>query len=130
MEFHYSILITVLYVLNTPRKYKHMLFSGWFCFLKKLGWNYNTPFVQTFSIKVNYKQMSLLFLINCTPKKNSTQLINWDVCTSFECWFQQTNNIKALYDIKKLPLIWLDGVMILRLCKKICLLFKETYISF
>lgn len=75
--------------------------------------------------------MSFLFLINCTLKNNSTQeLINWDVCTSFECWFQQTNNKKALYDIKKLLLIWVDGVMILVLCKKISLLFKETYRSF
>lgn len=87
----------------------------------------NTQFAQTLSIKAIYKLMSFLFLINCTLKKNSTQeLINWDVCTSFECWFQQTNNKKVLYDIKKLPLIWLNGVMILRLCKKISLLFKET----
>lgn len=87
----------------------------------------NTQFAQTLSIKAIYKLMSFLFLINCTLKKNSTQeLINWDVCTSFECWFQQTNNKKVLYDIKKLPFIWLNGVMILRLCKKISLLFKET----
>lgn len=88
-------------------------------------------FAQKLSIKAIYKLMSFLFLINCTLKNNSTQeLINWDVCTSFECWFQQTNNKKALYDIKKLLLIWVDGVMILVLCKKISLLFKETYRSF
>lgn len=98
-----------------------MLFWGRLCFLKKLGAN--------IVYKAIYKLMSFLFLINCTLKKNSTQeLTNWDVCTSFECWFQQTNNKKA-YDIKKSPLIWLNGVMILRLCKKISLLFKETYRS-